>query len=202
MTPWSALDAQAFTVRHEVAHALAYVAHGLDFQTLDLAGWEVTVKPGRYLDNFTGPCIAAAGLAVEIVGMAEREGSVSDGIDRALGAWHEEAEDAVAWPDDDDFAGSDLAGTHGLLAVALPWAWAFVQGNRDLIEELGARFEERPQVSYREFMAALGRRRPTTDPADMYAAHNVLFGGVIADRLAAIDALVRAWRSSTVPLDD
>jgi len=192
VTPWGALGVQALTVRHEVAHALAYIACGLDFVALDLRNWITTVRPGRYIHGFTAAQIAAAGMAVEVAAMADQEASVSDAIDRAIGAWHETAEDVAAWPEDaDEWSGSDLASTHGLLAVALPWAWAFVQTNRDLIEELGARFEEEPEVSYRTFMRALGARRPAGDGRAVSEAYNVLFGGVTADRLAVVDSLVR-----------
>jgi hypothetical protein len=119
--------------RHEMAHALAYIAHDIPFAsaTLEEHGTgEVTSIPTMQPTESLAK-IATAGQVIDLNVLRRRHG---DGVALAqrLEGWRESVGDPEAeWSD------AHIATGSWCLPSALPWALAFAETNFGLIAEAG-----------------------------------------------------------------
>lgn len=130
-------DNRRVGAQHEIAHALAYIAHGFDFRfaELDQVGCgKVHVDPRRIRDDQLA-CIAMAGPATEFahhLNTTDEDELITDLVD----GWSA-LSDLIQLPDDEEIHSDEAkAAGAGLLVFGFSWASGFYESNRELIVEL------------------------------------------------------------------
>ncbi len=141
-------------VRHEVLHALAYVAQGEEFKYLDVNEWMVARAWGP-LDEDIRANVCMAGPVAEMHGNMARIGTEVGGIDAVISGWPDEVQallDDGELPIEDDFM---CAFPH--LSNGLHWAWAFALVNSSLVDRLAIVAQERGRLSFDDFTSLVDR---------------------------------------------
>lgn len=154
---------------HEVAHALAYDFHGLDFERIEVDEYgcgEVVVEP-RLVNSNTLCRVALAGQVVDLAVHQSRSG-VEAGLKLMIDFWAECAasdDPHDAWDIDRSVLGS------------LTWAIAFVETNAALIGELadlllaqGSDGAGMREITYETFHPLFSGRPVTPTIASLTAA--------------------------------
>ncbi len=181
---------------HEIAHALAYLAHGRPFVDVEVDGDGCgAVNALRWAGRQDEvACIKMAGPAADFAYLVNRDGedraleTVVDGWRDLLGLTH---------PDDDpDAMSSDQAGAagSGLMAFGFAWAAGFFVTNRALIKEFaGLLLECGGRLSYADVAAVAEDRVRGADQLEMVRVFGLL--GPFSETVGAVEAHVQALQA-------
>ncbi|WP_223694888.1 hypothetical protein [Leifsonia poae] len=163
-------DNRRVGAEHEIAHALAYIAHGrpfIDVEVDDIGCGAVNVEPWSGRSDVIA-CIKMAGPAADFAYLARRDGE-DTALEATVDGWRELLN--LRHPDDDpDAMRSDQAGAagSGLMAYGFAWAAGFFTSNRDLISELGAELRAAGgQLNYSQVLQRAVRRLQGADPVEL-----------------------------------
>jgi len=156
--------------QHEIAHALAYIAHGrefIDVELDDVGCGAVNVRPWAGRPDQIA-CIKMAGPAADFAFLAEHHGE-DNALAYTVAGWAELLD--LAHPDDDsDAIRSDQAGaaSTGLLIYGFAWAAGFYAANRELISDLADTLRTADsRVTHQQVLALAGGRLRAADESEV-----------------------------------
>ena len=163
-------DNRRVGAKHEIAHALAYIAHGLHFSFVELdevGGGQVHVNPRRIRKDWLA-CVAMAGPAADfyhrLICFAEDEV-----IREYVEGWAA-ISDLIDLPDASEMRSDEATalGT-GHMRFAFGWGGGFYQSNHDLIGEIAQELlDSDGRLEYDTvYGLAHGRINPPDEPTQM-----------------------------------
>jgi hypothetical protein len=142
--------------RYVVLHALAYLAHGRDFNYLDLRQGKVDV-PHRAIERQLSARVGMVGEVAEMQARVSLENLEFKVIKRWISVMVDTSNFLL---EDDEAPDCDLLRSAYYFAESLHWAWAFEEANASLVDELARSALLRQLIFYEEFIELLAYRQP------------------------------------------